>query len=190
MNAAIRNSILCSVCLFAGAETPGLRYSIEKPLTPGGRVELRLASGNYEIVPGSTDRIVVSWNDPSWKKPKVHLEAQGNTADLQVSHTPNGNFQVRIEVPAHCDLRARLTAGALKVGAVKGSKDIESRVGEIQITGEPADYAAVEGSVGVGELTAKAFNERQGGFFRSFQWTGTGQHRLHAHTGIGSITVQ
>ena len=56
--------------------------------------------------------------------------------------------------------------------------------------GDPAEYAHVDASVNSGGIEAKPFGEDHGGLFRSFEKTGNGKYRLHAHVGAGDLTLR
>ena len=162
---------------------------MEKDFVSGGKIEMTLESGGYDIRPSSDNRIHVRWNEASGKGVAVKLSINGKTGDLRVEKTPN-NFHATIEVPAATHLRIRLTAGALNVGAIKGDKDIEINAGDVKVAvGSPNDWGDVDASVVAGDLHASAFEAQKGGLFRSFQWKGPGRYRLHVHATAGSISL-
>ncbi|HZI57778.1 MAG TPA: hypothetical protein VFF39_13435 [Verrucomicrobiae bacterium] len=162
---------------------------MEKDFVSGGKVEITLESGGYDIRPSSDDRIHVRWNEASGKGVAVKLAVNGKSADLRVENTPK-NFHASIEVPATTHLRIRLTAGALNVGTIKGDKDIEINAGDVRVAvGSPNDWGDVDASVVAGDLHASAFEAQKGGLFRSFQWKGPGRYRLHVHATAGSISL-
>jgi large exoprotein involved in heme utilization and adhesion len=162
---------------------------MEKDFVSGGKVEMTLESGGYDIRPSSDNRIHVRWNEASGKGVAVKLAITGKSADLRVENTPK-NFHASIEVPAATHLRIRLTAGALNVGTIQGDKDIEINAGDVKVTvGNPNDWGDVDASVIAGDLHASAFEAQKGGLFRSFQWKGPGRYRLHVHAMAGSISL-
>lgn len=55
--------------------------------------------------------------------------------------------------------------------------------------GRAADYSHVDASVWAGDITAPAYNVTKGGLFRSFEWTGKGRYRLHAHLKAGDLRL-
>src|SRR5580698_2266429 len=131
---AVRAAIFVAVFQVAGglqAQTAG--SPVEKDFVPGGKVEMTLESGDYEVRPSADNRIHVHWNEAD-KRVAVKLTTNGKSADLRVENTPNGHFHARIEVPAATDLRIRLTAGDLTVGEIKGDKDIEMNAGDLRVS--------------------------------------------------------
>ena len=160
---------------------------IEKPFVSGGRIEMHLDGGDYQVRPGDTNRIRVTLSG-NIGNAKVVLNTNGTHADLAVTDTPHNNFHAVIEVPATSDLRIQLTAGNLTTGAIRGNKDIESHAGNAEITvGDPKDYAKVDASVNAGNIDAGVFGSSTGGLFRSFKWSGPGKYLIHAHLGAGNL---
>jgi len=161
----------------------------EKQFLSGGRIEMQLEGGDYEVRPAADDRIRVTLRGNTGGV-KVTVNTNGTHADVTVKDTPHNDFHAIIEVPATSDLRIRLTAGNLITGAIKGDKDIESNAGNAAITtGDPKDYARVDASVHVGNLNAESFEASKNGFFRSFKWSGQGKYTLHASLGAGNLTL-
>ncbi len=56
--------------------------------------------------------------------------------------------------------------------------------------GKVEDYGRVDASVMTGDVEAAPFEVSKGGLFRSFEKTGTGTYRLHAHVGAGQVTLR
>ena len=161
----------------------------EKDFVSGGRIEIRLESGDYDIRASTDNRIHVRWNEASGAR--VKLTTNGKSADLRVENTPHNNFHATIEVPALADVRIRLTAGNLSVSGIKGDKDIELNAGNLNISvGSSSDWGDVDASVTAGDLNAPAFQEVRGGLFRSFKWKGPGKYRLHVHAMAGDINLR
>jgi hypothetical protein len=161
----------------------------EKDFVSGGKVEMTLESGDYDIRASSDNRIHVRWNEAS--RARVKLTTNGKSADLRVGNTPNNNFHATIEVPALTDVRVRLTAGNLEMAEIKGDKDIEANAGNLSISvGSSSDWGDVDASVTAGDLHAPAFQAASGGLFRSFKWKGPGKYRLHAHLTTGDINLR
>lgn len=188
MIAALRTAAFALSTLALLGQTEGQRAHLA--FAPGGQLVLDLESGDYDLVPGPGDGIVVTWTTDGSGQPKVRLEGAGAQARLAVTHTPRQNFHVRVEVPAHCDLRVRLTAGDLKVGPIEGSKDLFTRAGDLRVAvPHPEAYGRVKASVWAGDIHARAFGGERGGLFRSFAWQGKGAYTLHISTWAGDITL-
>ena len=185
------------VCvLLAGLLTPVGMMSqtsgspMEKEFVSGGKIEITLESGGYEVRPSADNRIRVRWNEASGKGVKVKLTANGNSAELKVEDTPH-NFHATIEVPAISGLRIRMTAGALTVSGIRGDKDIESNAGDVLVdVGKSSDWNEVEASVTAGDLSAPAFAANKGGLFRSLHWKSPGKYRLHVSLTAGSVKLR
>jgi hypothetical protein len=163
----------------------------EKDFVSGGKVEMTLESGDYEIRASADNRIHVRWNEASSKSVRVRITTNGKSADVRVENTPNNNFHATIEVPALTDVRVRLTAGNVEMAGIKGDKDIAANAGNLNIrVGSSSDWGDVDASVTAGDVNAPAFKEVRGGLFRSFKWKGPGKYRLHAHVMAGDINLR
>ena len=163
----------------------------EKDFVSGGKVEMTLESGDYNIRASSDNRIHVRWNEASAKGVRVKLTTNGKSADVRVENTPHDNFHATIEVPALADLRVRLTAGNLEMAGIKGDKDIELNAGNLNISvGNSSDWGDVDASVTAGDIHAPAFQAAKGGLFRSFNWKGPGKYRLHVHLMAGDLNLR
>jgi hypothetical protein len=159
----------------------------EKPFVSGGRIEMHLDGGDYEVRPSATNSIRVTLSG-NIGNARVALNTNGTHADLAVTDTPHNNFHAVIEVPAVADLLIRLTAGNLVTGTIRGNKDIESHAGNAEITvGDPKDYFKVDASVNAGNIDAEVFGSSTGGLFRTFKWSGPGKYQIHAHLGAGNV---
>jgi hypothetical protein len=171
---------------------PGAQTSAspaEKDFFSGGKVQITLESGGYEIRASADSRIHVRWNEASGAR--VQLTTNGKSADLRVENTPHNNFHATIEVPALTDLRVRLTAGDLRVSGIKGDKDIEANAGNLNVSvGSSSDWGDVDASVTAGDISATPFAANKGGLFRSMRWKGPGKYRLHVHLMAGDVNLR
>jgi hypothetical protein len=107
--AAMFLAVLSLTPVRLGAQTSS--NPAEKDFVSGGRVEITLESGAYEVRASSDNRIRVRWNEASGKGVRLKLTTNGKSADLRVENTPHHNFHATIEVPALTALRVRLTDG-------------------------------------------------------------------------------
>jgi len=163
----------------------------EKDFASGGKIEMTLESGDYNVRASSDNRIHVRWNEASAKGVRVKLTTNGKSADVRVENTPHDNFHATIEVPALTDVRIRLTAGNLEMSGIKGDKDIEANAGNLNISvGTSSDWGDVDASVTAGDVNAPAFHESRGGLFRSLSWRGPGKYRLHVHLMAGDVNLR
>ena len=167
----------------------GTPLSAEKPFAAGGRIEMQLESGNYEVH-SSTDNRVRITTDEYIGNASVEVTAEGTNARVQTRDTPN-KFRATIEVPATADLVVHLTAGNLEIGAIAGSKDINSNAGNIRIdVGNPDDYASVDATLKAGDINAAAFGGSKSGLMPHFTWSGPGKHTLRADLGAGNLVLR
>jgi hypothetical protein len=99
--------------------------------------------------------------------------------------------EIIVEVPKTSDLFVRMPFGDLTLEGVTGDKDVELHAGDLSIeVGNAADYGRVDASVNAGDINAGPFGESRDGLFRSFQKTGAGRYKLHAHLGAGDLMLR
>jgi hypothetical protein len=163
----------------------------EKPFVAGGRIELWLSAGEFEVKPSQDNRIRVTLTEQIGNT-KVELTANGTQGKVVLRDTPNNNFGAVIEVPKMSELMIRMWAGDLSVAGVTGSKDVESKAGDIKIdAGDPNSYANVDASVTVGDLSAGPFGDTKGSFLtKSVNWSGKGKYTLRATLGAGDLKLR
>ncbi|PYT82810.1 MAG: hypothetical protein DMG40_04035 [Acidobacteria bacterium] len=160
----------------------------------GSQLHLRLRSGDVRVVGKEDNKISVrvdAHDTERAREVKVFFERFENSAELRVSGGPRNDLQIIVEVPKATGLFVRMPAGQLEISDVTGDKDVQLHAGELILhVGDPADYSHVDASVTTGGLEAPTFHEDHGGFFRSFQKSGNGKYRLHAHVGAGDLTLR
>lgn len=174
------------------AQEPG--PTVEKTFVSGGRITMELKAGDYTIKPADTNVVRVSWNRTSYEgkdRVRVSVDTKDSNATVRVEDTPHNNFHAVVEVPRSCDLYIHLTAGDINIGDITGSKDVESRAGDMNIDiSEPNDYAHVHASVVAGDINASAFHGAKSGLFRSFNWNGPGTRTLKVHLWAGDLNLR
>ena len=127
-------------------------YSVERPFVEGGRVRLQLASGDYTIRAGASDRILVRWEAgddarvADLKKLVVDVHAAGSMATV-VTDGPAKHMEFTIELPARSDLHLRMRAGDMQVVGIEGHKDIRMTAGDLEYR-RPARVAGSRARVG------------------------------------------
>lgn len=162
----------------------------EKPFAAGGKVDIHLDGGGYDVQAAADDRIRVTLSG-NVGNAKVELAAEGTHADVTVKDTPNNNFHATIEVPKTADLVIRLSGGDLVMAPIAGNKDIEAYGGDIKIgVGEANDYSSVDASVKAGDINAGVFGGSKSGLLQHFTWTGPGKHTLRASLGAGDLVLR
>jgi hypothetical protein len=168
--------------------------AIERPFAPGGMVRLALASGDYTLRGGSSDRLVVRWTArekaklSDLQKLSVDVEVTGTTA-LVDTDGPADRVRFTIEMPARSDLHLRMRAGELRVEGIEGHKDIRITAGDVKIEVQPATLARAQASVTFGDITARPLGISKSGIKRSFKWTGDGTYTLDARLFAGDLTL-
>lgn len=178
---------LANALLLAQAPAPRAQMAFN----PGGHLTLSLEAGDYDLVPGTENRVLVSWTGDEEGRAKAWIQGTANDARLVVEGTPHQHFHARIEVPVRCDLKVRLTAGDLTVGPIEGSKDIAIRAGDLRVAvPHPEQYGQVHASVWAGDIHAKPFGGEGSGLFRSFERQGPGTFALRLSTWAGDITLE
>jgi hypothetical protein len=144
---------------------------------------LHLRSGEIRVIGRDGNRVAVHFSGPNADSARdltVRFRRMGNDGDLRVSGGPTNNLEVTIEVPSSAMLFVRMPAGDLAVEGVSGDKDVELHAGDLTIAvGNPGDYGHVDTS-----------GESHGGLFRSFEESGSGRYKLHAHVGAGGLTLR
>ena len=159
----------------------------EKPFAAGGRIEMQLDGGSYEIRPASSDRISVSFGGNTGSA-RADVTTVGEHANLAIKDTPHNNFKATVEVPATTDLVLHLTAGNLEIAAITGNKEIDSKAGNVTVAvSDSNDYSSVDASVAMGNLEAGPFGGTDSGVRNHVTWSGHGKYTLHASLGAGNL---
>jgi hypothetical protein len=176
--------------LGAAGQTPAT--SLERPFAAGGRITMDLSAGEYEIAGSPDQRIRLDWEvEHNDRLDEVDNRVTVNGTEARISTDgPSDQFRVRIRVPAHSHLYVRLTAGEMAIKGIEGDKDVELHAGELDIDVIRAeDYGRVDAGVWAGEIDASPFRITKEGLFRSFDWSGKGKYRLHAHLKAGELRL-
>lgn len=170
-------------------------HPFETDLPYDQKLSLDLRSGDYKITASNGEKISVrTIGDRAEKGRDISLtfKHMNTHADLKLTGGPTNNGpSIVIEVPKSSNLVVRLAFGDLNIEGVSGDKDVEMHAGDLNIeVGNPADYAHVDASVGAGDINAGPFGENKDGLFRSFEKSGPGHYRLHAHVGAGDLNLK
>jgi hypothetical protein len=195
-------ALLASLTLLVPQSLPQTRLTVNDlqnhPFAadcPSGQtLRLELRSGEFHIVGRDDNKISVRLGGRNADKAQdltVSLKHSGNHADLRVWGGPKSELQVTIEIPKTSSLFVRMPFGDLTLEGISGDKDVELHAGDLSIAvGDAADYAHVDASVLSGAIEADPFGESHGGLFRSFEKSGNGKFKLHAHLGAGDLTLR
>jgi putative adhesin len=184
--------LIGGVSALSCAQTIPQTQVLNRVFARGGRVEMHLQAGEYQIRRCVEDKIHVEWTADSSKlaKVRVDLSTDITNAKLKIRTPSNGHVHVIIEVPATTNLYVRMTAGDLNVEGIEGDKDIASHAGDVNIdVGDPASYDPVDASVNIGDLTAEAFNISKEGFHNTLHLNGGGRYTLRTHVGVGDLRL-
>ena len=159
------------------------------------KLHVQLRSGDNRIVGTDDHKISIHVSGRKAENARdltANFKRFGNRADLRISGgSTNNEVQMTIEIPKSSDIFVRMPFGELSVEGVSGDKNVELHAGDLSIeVGAAADYGHVDASVLSGGLEAQPFGESHGGLFRSFQKSGTGRYKLHAHLGAGDLTLR
>lgn len=156
----------------------------------GDTVQLNLSTGNYRVTSSSDDKIrVIPRTDTDKVSVRLSTNVMGTEATVKVTG-PKEGFAADIELPENVRVVAELDGGSLQLSGIRGSKDIAAKSGQIEISvGGKDDYRQVRASVGTGELTAAAFDEKAHGV-RTFEWSGKGSYNLNVRVNNGKVTLR
>jgi hypothetical protein len=195
--AFLTTCLLAATLAFAGNTTDVTEVgkdSFEADFPSGGHLHLHIRSGDISVRGSDQNKIRVRYdgrNSSELKDVKVSLRSNGDSGDLNISGGPRNNFRIIIEVPKNSDLWLRVPAGEVEVADVVGSKDVELYAGDLTLeVGSPKDYAHMDASVRAGDLDTGPFGVTKDGLFRSYETTGSGKYRLHAHVTAGDLTLK
>lgn len=169
------------------------RTPVEAKFSPGGQLNLHLCSSGVDLKGIDENLVRVSYRSERDRTDdvRVRLETSGSNAYVRVRGCPHNNFRLTVELPKSSDLYVRMFAGELNIKGITGNKDVQLHAGQLTMEiGQPADYAHVDASVSSGELDAAPFDVNKGGLFRSFDRSGPGKYRLHAHVGAGELDLR
>jgi hypothetical protein len=165
--------------------------SLERAFPKNGRVKMDLVAADYHITGAAQDRVRIEWrarDADALAKVRTRADVRDNEVSITTDGPRNSNLTFTIEVPAQSDLYVRQSAGDLTIEGIRGNKDVELRAGDLRIdVGRADDYHKVDAGLWAGDLKASAFQVVKEGLFRSFDWTGKGPYRLHAHLIAGDL---
>jgi hypothetical protein len=165
--------------------------SLERPFPANGTVKMDLVAGDYSIVGNPQQQLRLDWSvrdAEALAKVQARAEISGSQLSITTDGPSSKNLRFTIQVPDRSDLYVRLSAGDLSIEGIRGNKDVEIRAGDLRMdVGRADDYRKVDASLWAGDIKASAFQIFKGGLFRSFDWSGNGPYRLHAHLMAGDL---
>jgi hypothetical protein len=183
--------ILCAGAFAVPATAGAQDKTADKAFVSGGKVDIHLDAGDYEVRAGADNHIRVTMTGKTGKA-TVDVAVDGKHADVTVRNTSYTNFKCIVEVPKVSDVAIRLSAGDLTVGPITGSKDFESAAGDMKIAvGNPDDYSSIDASVKVGDLSGGPLGDASGEFIsHSIKKTGKGWRTFRAHLSVGDLKLE
>ena len=185
--AAASLTALACVAFDAPVKT-GPPLTADKPFAAGGRVQIQLASGGYQLRAAADNHVRIT-SDQNIGDASVEVTTESGSARIESRNTPR-NFRATIEVPAQADLVIHLTAGEMVIEPIAGNLDLNSNAGEIRVAvGNPDDYATVDATLKAGDIQADAFGGSKSGLMPHFTWSGPGKRTLHADLGAGKLVL-
>ena len=168
--------------------------TIERPFAEGGRVHLQLASGDYTVRAGASDRVIVRWSAGDETRLEdlrelfVNVRVTGSTAVI-VTDGKSRHVDFVIELPSRSDVSLRMRAGEVRLHGIEGHKDVRMTAGDLKIGVRRASLASAHASVTFGDLDARALGISKSGIKRTIDWFGSGEYELDARLGAGDLTV-
>jgi hypothetical protein len=194
---------IVTAAFLVSADTPQSKLSVtnvyDHPFDvdfPSGQlIRLDFRSGDFRIIGRDADKISVRADGHNAERARdmtVTFKHFGSRADVHItSPSLKDGPQVTVEIPKVSAVFVRMPFGDLTLEGLTGDKDVELHAGDLTIeVGNAADYAHVDASVNAGDLSAGPFGKSSDGVFRSFQKSGTGRYKLHAHLGAGDLTLR
>ena len=163
----------------------------------GGMLHVRLGVGDLHIKRSDSNQIrlhytVKSRRESRVKEAHVDIEIRGRDAHIEF-HAPSGGntqFDVELEVPQSTNLDVHEKVGDLTVENLEGDKDLELGVGDIRVAADRAGYHLVRASAGIGDVNSDGYGETSGWLGKTLKYHGDGKYELHAHVGVGDITLE
>jgi hypothetical protein len=197
--AVLLTLILAPLCLAHGFDD--WKYeetrTDSREFSAGGMLHVHLKVGDLHIRRGDADKIrlrytIKSHHEQNVKNSSVDFDVHGSdaTVDFHAPTSSNTSFDVELEVPANTNIDTHMKVGDLTVENVEGDKDLELGVGDIRVTREPSRYRMVRASTGVGDVNSGGYGETSGWLGKTLKYTGEGKYELHAHVGVGDITLE
>ena len=169
-------------------------FTVERAFPEGGKVALQLASGDYTVRAGASDRIVVRWTPDRHARIKdvhdlrVSVRVTGSTGTI-VTSGETDHMDFVIELPARSDVHLRMRAGEITLQGIDGHKDIRMTAGELKVGVRRETLASAHASVTFGDLDARALGISKSGIKRTLDWFGGGDYELDARLGAGDLTL-
>lgn len=189
--------ILLNIAAFAAGTTASgpKADSVEKAFQSGGDIHLQLSSADYDVTPGKSDEITVSWTG---KKPpadnvQVRVETVGSSATVKTTLPKfhRGDLHFNVEVPPRSNLWLRAVAGDVDIGPIEGNVNVRLDFGDLHVNvADARKFGSVDASTRIGDLDSGPFQiSPKGCLGKSIHWHGSGPYSLDAHVGTGDVVI-
>lgn len=197
--AALLILVLAPLCAARGSDDWNYEetHDASREFAGGGMLHVHLKVGDLHIRRGDGSKInlhytIKSRHERNVKDSSVDFDVRGTdaTLDFHAPTTSNTSFDVELEVPANTNVDVHMKVGDLKVENVEGDKDLELGVGDIRVSREPSSYHLVRASTGIGDVNSDGYGETSGWLGKTLKYQGEGKYELHAHVGVGDITLE
>ena len=163
----------------------------------GGMLHVRLSVGDLHIKRSDSNQIrlhytVKSRRESHVRDARVDIEIRGREAQVEFHAPTSGNtqFDVELEVPQTTNLDVHEKVGDLTVENIEGDKDLDLGVGDIRVAAVRTAYHLVRASAGIGDVNGDGYGETSGWLGKTLKYHGDGKYELHAHVGVGDITLE
>jgi hypothetical protein len=163
----------------------------------GGSIHVRMSVGDLHIKRSDSNQIrlrytVKSRREGNVKDAHVDIDIRGRNANIEFRAPTGGNtqFDVELEVPQSSNLDVHEKVGDLTVENIEGDKDLDLGVGDIRVVAERTVYHLVRASAGIGDVNGDGYGESSGWLGKTLKYHGDGKYELHAHVGVGDITLE
>jgi hypothetical protein len=164
----------------------------------GGMLHVRLNVGDLHIKRNDSTKIslhytVKSRRESNLKEARVEIDVRGRDANIEFHAPAGGNtqFDVELEVPQNTNLDVHEKVGDLRVEDIEGDKDLELGVGDIRVTTGRTAYHLVRASTSIGDVSGgDGYGETSGWLGKTLKYHGDGKYELHAHVGVGDISLE
>lgn len=210
MNRSSRLAALTALLTLPGSAATVRTLDNELSLSGAGRIEVKVAVGDLEIVGAGGDSV------------KVHVDAtcpdaadkacrsladnisignrrSGDALVVEIEGFPklrNHRLSViaRVEIPRALALSTNSGVGDVHIAGMVGDMEIDTGVGDVRIKVDPDKLRSAELDSGVGDVTLKIKDqviEGSGFVGKGLDWSnGKGAAKLEVDTGVGDIAVE
>ena len=175
----------------------GSNYERQQAFGPGGQLVIDANVADLAIRHGDagTLKLVIdpkdSGQDPaSWVR-EFTVSKQYAKVQLDLPKHGNGSPHITLYVPDQTSVRLSLSVGNVAADALNGNVEVDIGVGNLNIGAvDGARYHEVDASVGMGNITDRAFNMSPSGMFgKDASYHGNGQLKMKLHAKIGNIEI-